>query len=171
MTNKVYFATANLGDAIGVELPRELKSHATTNQSLLAWALLLEKYRNVYNENLPMVSFLSSGKPVIDGGYISISHSADLVAVCFSKTAVVGVDIELIKDAVPQNVSKFLNEKNPPEFYKKWTEREAVIKAKNYSALKKGVEEEFVGITEIVTLNEKAFSLSVYGENAQFIKV
>ena len=118
-----------------------------------------------------MVSFLSSGKPVIDGGYISISHSDSLVAVCFSKTAVVGVDIELIKDAVPQNVSKFLGEKNPPEFYKKWTEREAVIKAKNYSALKKGVDEEFVGITEIVTLNEKAFSLSVYGENAQFIKV
>ena len=170
MINKVYYATASLG-YITAKLPSELEVHAITENSILAWGLLLEKYQSVYNEPLPLVSFLDSGKPVIDGGYISISHSGDLVAVCFSKTASVGVDIEFIKDAVPPNLSRFLGEKNPPEFYKKWTEREAVIKAKNYSALKKGVENEFVGISETITANEKAFSLSVYGENAQFIKV
>ena len=171
MINKVYFATAKLGDDLNVNLPSELKAHATTDKSVLAWGLLLEKYHSVYNEALPTVSFLDSGKPIIDGGYISISHSDCLVAVCFSKTASVGVDIEIIKDSVPKNVSMFIGEKTPSKFYKKWTEREAIIKAKNYSALRKGAQDEFVGITQTVTVNEKAFSLSVYGENAQFIKV
>ena len=171
MTSKVYFSTASLNEAINIKLPSLLESHAKTAESILAWSLILKKYRDVYNENLPAVNFLDSGKPVIDGGYISISHSNGVVAVCFSKTASVGVDIEIIKDSVPKNVSMFIGEKTPSKFYKKWTEREAIIKAKNYSALRKGIEGEFVGITQTVTVNEKAFSLSVYGENAQFIKV
>ena len=171
MTSKVYFSTASLNEAINIKLPSLLESHAKTAESILAWSLILKKYRDVYNENLPAVNFLDSGKPVIDGGYISISHSNGVVAVCFSKTVNVGIDIELIKDTIPEHVSKLLGEKNPPDFYKKWTEREAVIKVKNYSALKKGVENEFVGISETINVNEKAFSLSVYGENAQFIKV
>ena len=170
MINKVYYATASLG-YITAKLPSELEVHAITENSILAWGLLLEKYQSVYNEPLPLVSFLDSGKPIINGGYISISHSNGVVAVCFSKMSSVGIDIELIKNTIPERVSNLLGEKYPPDFYKKWTEREAVIKAKNYSALKKGVENEFVGISETITANEKAFSLSVYGENAQFIKV
>ncbi len=171
MTSKIYFSTAVVKGEADIVLSHELIEHAKSEESVCAWALLINKYKTVFKKDLPVVSFLGSGKPVIEGGFISISHSSGIVAVSFSKTTAVGVDIELIKDSVPKNLSKFLGEKNPPDFYKKWTEREAVIKANNYSALKKGAEGEFVGITREITANEKAFSLSVYGENAEFIKV
>ncbi len=171
MTSKVYFSTAVVNAETNINLPHELIEHAKTKESVCAWALLIQKYKAVFDKDLSLVSFLDSGKPVVDGEFISISHSNGIVAVCFSKSTAVGVDIELVKDSVPKNLSKFLGEKNPPDFYKKWTEREAVIKAKNYSALKKGVESEFVGFTQSLIIKEKAFSLSVYGENAEFIKV
>ena len=54
MINKVYYATASLG-YITAKLPSELEVHAITENSILAWELLLEKYQSVYNEPLPLV--------------------------------------------------------------------------------------------------------------------
>ena len=171
MENKVYYSFIKLRKSQTANLPKHLEKHTYKAESVCAWNLLIEKYSQVFNENLPEVSFLSSGKPVIEKGYISLSHSNGVVAVCFSKTTQTGIDIELTKNDIPNKTAEFLGVKNPPDFYKKWTERESVIKAKNYSALKKGVENEFVGVTKEIILEDKLFSLSVYGDNAEFIKV
>ena len=170
MINKVYYATAKIGDFTPV-LKEEIKTHCKTQESYLAWGLLAQKYQAVFGIELGKVCFEKSGKPVIDNGYISVSHSNGVVAVCFSKATLTAIDIELVKDTVPIKVSEFLGVKNPSDFYKKWTERECVIKAKNYSALKKGVENEFIGFSTEFLVEKKAFYLSVYGENAEFIKV
>ena len=171
MKNKVYYSYIKTCILQTVNLPKNLENHTYNAESVCAWNLLIEKYNQVFGEELPFVSFISSGKPIIENGYISISHSNGVVAVCFSKTTQTGVDIELIKTDIPKKTAEFLGVKNPPDFYKKWTERESVIKAKNYSALKKGVENEFVGITKEILVDGKLFSLSVYGDNAEFIKV
>lgn len=153
-------------------LINSLKSHAVTNSSISAWNLLISKAMSVFGENLCDIEFLPSGKPICKNLFISLSHSETAVAIAFSKECEVGVDIELIKQNYSGKVATFLgNVDNSETFYKLWTEREAVIKAKNYSALKKGVETEFCGITKTVTVNEKAFSLSIYGENAEFIEI
>ena len=149
-----------------------LKAHAVTDSSICAWNLLASKVTSVFGENLTNIDFLPSGKPVSDNLYISLSHSDTAVAIAFSKDAEVGVDIELIKQNYPEKVARFLgNVQSVEAFYKLWTEREAVIKAKNYNALKKGAETEFCGITKTVIVNKKAFSLSIFGENAEFIEV
>ena len=172
MTDFIYYSVASVdGFTPKAELPDYLQKHAYKAESVCAWALLIESYKKVFNEDLPVVSFLQSGKPIINNGYISISHSNGVVAVCFSKTKNVGIDVEMIKPELYKNVSKFISATSPNEFYSLWTKREAVIKAKNYSALKKGAELEFVGEASTIKANEKAFSLAVYGENAKFIKV
>ena len=80
-----------------------------------------------------------------------------------------GIDLELKKDNYPKKIKDFLvGVTDSDSFYSTWTKREAVIKAKDLSALKKGAESEFVGIEKTVFVNEKAFSLSIYGENAEF---
>ena len=172
MTNLIYYAIAGVNESLSASvLPDFLQKHTYKAESVSAWLLLIEKFKQVFNEQLPAISFLESGKPIIENGYISLSHSNGVVAVCFSKTANVGIDVELIKNQIPTNASRFLREDTPSAFYKKWTEREAVIKAKNYSLLKRKAESEFEGKSEVVVENEKAFSLSIYGENATFIKV
>ena len=171
MKNKVYYCFSKLNNLASVKLPNNLEKHVYKAESVFAWSLLVSKYKQVFNQELPAVLFLDSGKPIIENGYISISHSNGYVAVCFSKTAETGIDIELIKNTVPLKTAEYLGVKNPPDFYKKWTERESVIKAKNYSALKKGAECEFIGLTQTILVKDNAFSLSVYGENAEFIKV
>lgn len=170
MTNKVYYSIAQIGDFTPV-LKGDINNHCKTQESALAWGLLAQKYQETFGEDLGKVSFEKSGKPVIDNGFISLSHSNGVVAVCFSKTNLTAIDIELIKETVPIKLSQFLGVNNPPDFYKTWTRRECVIKAKNYSALKRGVESEFIGFSTEFLVEKKAFYLSVYGENAEFIKV
>lgn len=168
--NKVYYSVKKLNSE--KLLLDFLKEHAKTEQSVCAWNLLFEKFYSVFKEYLKKVEFLSSGKPYCKQGFISISHSDTAVAVAFSKDCETAVDIELIKPNFPEKVARFIgNLENSEELYRVWTKREAVIKAKIYSALKNDAEKEFLGINKIITINEKAFSLSIYGENAEFIKV
>lgn len=168
MKNTVYYAYALVDNK---DVPNFLFSHAITSESKCAWALLLEKFYNQFKEEITNVLFEKSGKPYIQNGFISISHSNGAIAIAFSKDEEVGVDIELIRDTVPFKTASFINQTEPCSFYKTWTMREAVIKAKNYSALKNGVENEFEGINEKFIANEKAFYISVYGKNAKFIMV
>lgn len=170
MKNKIFYSYSMVnGEDLTVN--NLLKSHALTLESKTAWNLLETLYKSVYGVDLPLPRFEKSGKPIIENGFISLSHSNGAVAVAFSNDIDVGVDIELIKNEVPKNLSKLLGKKQPLSFYKKWTEREAVIKAKNYSALKKGAELEFEGLTETIKILDKEYSLSLYGKNAEFIKV
>lgn len=170
MTNKVYYSTAKIGDFTPV-LKGDINNHCKTQESALAWGLLAQKYQETFGKELGKVSFEKSCKPFIDNGYISLSHSNGVVAVCFSKTTLTAIDIELVKETLPKNTAEFIGVNNSPDFYKKWTQRECVIKAKNYSALKKGAESEFIGFSTEFLVEKKAFYLSVYGKNAEFIKV
>lgn len=167
----VYYAVEKVySSALTYEnLPANLKNHVHSVDSEYAWLLISKLYEKVNKKPLPKVEFLKSGKPVIDGGFISVSHSNGVVAICFSNAVSVGIDIELKREDYPLKVKDFLvGVTDSDSFYSTWTKREAVIKSKNLSALKKGVETEFVGLTKDVTVNEKAFSLSIYGENAEF---
>lgn len=168
--NKVYYSFKQLNSE--QLLFEELSFHAKTQKSVCAWNLLYDKFYAVFNQKLSGVEFLKSGKPICKTAYISISHSDSLVAIAFSKDTETAIDIELIKQNIPEKVARFIGKtESVGEFYSGWTEREAVIKAKNYPALKKSAEMEFCGITKTVTVNEKAFSLSIYGENAEFIEI
>lgn len=169
--NKVYYLVRMVDDGVDYakNLPISLKNHARTKESACAWNLIIKEVKSLLGVDLKP-SFLSSGKPVADGVYISLAHSNGVVAVCFSKGVSVGIDIEKVKDEIPPKTKAFLNVENK-DFYPTWTRREAVIKAKDYSALKKGVENEFVGISEILNINKQEFSLSIYGENAEFIRL
>ena len=71
---------------------------------------------------------------------------------------------------IPPKTLEFLDT-SKDEFFSVFTKREAVIKAKDYSALKKGVEKEFIGITKTLKFKNKNFYLSVFGENAEFIEI
>ncbi|MBR6737704.1 MAG: hypothetical protein IKL82_05025 [Clostridia bacterium] len=145
-------------------LPKNIEEHAKTPLSKTAWSLLLKKYYSVFKEQLPPVTFLESGKPVIEGGYISISHSNGVVAVAFSKTNSVGIDVELVKEVLPKTLN-FLGV-SEKDFFPEWTRRESLIKAFNKSALTKDLPS-FVGITQTLLVGEKKYSLSVYGKGCE----
>ena len=53
--------------------------------------------RLLLNELLPgkLIRYEGSGKPVIEGCFISISHSHDLIAISLNATADTGIDIQL----------------------------------------------------------------------------
>jgi hypothetical protein len=74
------------------------------------------------------------------------------------------------RNEIPPKTLEFLNV-SKEDFFATWTKREAVIKAKDYSSLKKGVEDEFVGITKTLNFEGKTYYLSVFGENAKFIEI
>jgi hypothetical protein len=169
--NKVYYLVRMVDNCVDYakNLPISLKSHARTKESACAWNLIIKEVKSLLGVDLKP-GFLSSGKPVADGVYISLAHSNGVVAVCFSKGVSVGVDIEVERKEIPPKTLEFLNAKKE-DFFTTWTKREAVIKAKDYSALKKGVEDEFVGITKTLNFEGKTYYLSVFGENAKFIEI
>ena len=62
-----------------------------------------------YNVPLDMILKSEFNKPYVKGkkGYISISHTKDLIAIIYSKKNSVGIDIELISDRVLKIAHKF----------------------------------------------------------------
>lgn len=79
------------------------------------------------------IKISAEGKPYIDSKIVhfSIAHSADVLAVAFSKN-LVGIDIEQEK---PRNFVRLSRKygfvaQNLGEFYRAWTAREALIKLK-----------------------------------------
>lgn len=78
------------------------------------------------------IKYKSSGKPILNIGYISISHSHKQVAIALSLTKEVGMDLELESEKVRTIKSKYLH---PTENYssikdltKIWTIKEAIYK-------------------------------------------
>ncbi len=54
------------------------------------------------------VCYLDNGKPVLNNGHISISHSQQTILVAFSNSHYIGVDIEYFKDKIQRIKHKFL---------------------------------------------------------------
>lgn len=167
----IYYAVAH--GEVTAQLPENLIEHAKTPESVWAWSLLFTAYQKVYGEKLPTVIFNERGKPLIDGGYISLSHSKGAVAVCFSKTQNCGVDIELIKAEIPTKTAELMKVEplSPETFYTAFTQRESVIKALSKSILSRDINGLFTGESSVVNFGEKKYSLSLYGIDCKFIKV
>lgn len=94
-------------DKTGVEkdsVSRLIRSEKKRMEWLAARLLMKEtgiKEKLHYNE---------SGKPMLSKGFISISHCFPYVAIYFSETADVGVDIEKINPRILKIVSRFMND-------------------------------------------------------------
>lgn len=112
-------------------LPQNIREHCKKPESIAAATELL----NMGVENL---RYEENGKPIADNGFVSISHSGDMVTVCTSEKPI-GIDIELIDDK--RNLEKlsnrvfcgkeletFKNNPTPEQFYKIWTQKEAYSK-------------------------------------------
>ena len=70
-------------------------------------ALLVE----MNNGTLPEVSYNDAGKPIlIDGRYVSISHTKGVVAVIISERHPVGVDVEYCSDRVSKVAKRFVRD-------------------------------------------------------------
>jgi len=79
-----------------------------------------------------LINYRPTGKPIIDQGHISISHSHNCIAIAYSKTNELGLDIEYFSEKIRKVKHKFLH---PKENYtdlvdltKAWCIKEAVYK-------------------------------------------
>lgn len=133
--------------------------------SRFAYETLYKGLKQVFNESVPEINFLESGKPVINGYSVSLSHTSGVVAVAFLKgNSAVGIDLELIDGIVSKRLNGLLglNGSNTvSEQYLAFTQRESYIKAHNLSMLYRG-EIEFKGLSKTVKVGGKEYALSIY---------
>ncbi|MBQ3816675.1 MAG: 4'-phosphopantetheinyl transferase superfamily protein [Clostridia bacterium] len=126
------------------KLPQQFKERAERYKkenrkkaSLAGYALLREALLE-NGINTESVSFSSTGKPICDNIFISLSHSADLAVCCLSEKRV-GVDAEKIRQIKKREKYKFFSlsecefvnnsENSSLAFFKVWTMKEAYKKA------------------------------------------
>jgi 4'-phosphopantetheinyl transferase len=110
--------------------------------SLLGRLLLQEGLSLLSNEkiNLPVLKYSEYGKPYfLNGFHFNISHSKDIVICALNKKFEIGIDIEIIKVINPHDFKNQMTDyewfsvansgNSVLNFYKYWTEKEAVLKA------------------------------------------
>lgn len=89
------------------------------------------------------VHYLETGKPVLEDGHISISHSQQTIIVAYSKLYFIGVDIEYYKEKIHRIKHKFLADdeyvlletNDLKELTSIWSIKEAVYKLMNLPGL------------------------------------
>ncbi|PZE16643.1 hypothetical protein DNU06_12370 [Putridiphycobacter roseus] len=78
------------------------------------------------------VKYSKSGKPIIDNGYLSISHSHNCIAIAYSAQYELGLDIEPVSEKINKVRHKFLHPKETfidlKNLTKAWCIKEAVYK-------------------------------------------
>ena len=99
---------------------------------------ILNKYENWNRNELPEISYNEYGKPYIKNikGHFNISHSGNIV-ICGYSEKIIGLDIEKIqpfcledfKYILTKGEYCLLKQGNINDFYKIWTQKEAVSKA------------------------------------------
>lgn len=106
--------------------------HIKRKREFIATRILREK---VFGKQV--IQYNSIGAPFIDGiGFISISHSTDLVGLAFNPTYQVGLDLETPRANILDICPKFLapqekmvfNETNKLEMTQLWSAKEAMYK-------------------------------------------
>jgi phosphopantetheinyl transferase len=83
-----------------------------------------------------IIEYGNNGEPLMNGFYVSFSHSGEMIAVAISEQNPVGIDIERIQDKIVALRSKFVSEneltleeiKNREAITRIWTAKEAVYK-------------------------------------------
>ena len=80
-------------------------------------------------------SINKNGKPISDNLFFNISHSHGLVAFVSSNKYPIGIDVELIKEAKDDLINYVSSKeekeyiKSDKDFFKVWTNKEALVKA------------------------------------------
>ena len=83
-------------------------------------------------EKSQIIKYKPSGKPVLEKGFLSMSHSHERIVIAYSNNKELGVDIEMISDKIDKVKSKFLHPKdrysNLRDLTQLWTIKEAFFK-------------------------------------------
>lgn len=102
--------------------------NARQNERVAVACLLTE----MLGDEAEGLDHLSSGKPVLAGWHVSVSHTKGYAAVLLSRTREVGVDIEYRSDRVGRVASRFLRDDEHPgdmaAMLAYWSAKEAVYK-------------------------------------------
>ena len=125
-----------------------------------------------FNINMP-ISYLSSGKPYISKGHISISHSKNKIAIAYSKDCEIGLDIEHFNDKIFRIASKFISPYEHAHFDLSnhqllttiWSIKEAVYKLVNIPGLRF---KEDICVLEIEKTNRVEVELSFSKKHLTF---
>lgn len=112
-----------------VYLDEKYKNEGRKKEILAVRALL---YEMTHEESSKRISYEPSGKPLLKGYFISISHTKGYAAVIMSKTRNVAVDIEYVSDRVSKIVDKFIRSDEDSSTIevqlKNWCAKETVYK-------------------------------------------
>lgn len=78
------------------------------------------------------ICYKSTGKPILNKGFLSMSHSHQYIVICYSNTINVGIDVEMISEKINKVKSKFLHPKDRydslTDLTQLWTIKEAFFK-------------------------------------------
>lgn len=153
MKNWPVLAFANLDDFIIDELlpclnessrrrAAAFKNPHRLKQFLLGQLLLQRLYRNLFQTDMPSVSYEENGRPFFNDSDVTfnLSHSRDLVVCGMNQSGRIGVDIEYVnskrnwqdiaKECFGKEEIDCLAKAEEPlnQFYSTWTIKEAVVK-------------------------------------------
>ncbi len=95
--------------------------------------------RDILGDKYNEITYEDSGKPIMAGNFISISHSKSFIAVIVSQTQAVAVDIEEYRQQVLRITEKFVRKDESTEFSSLedlillWSAKETLFKLTNAS--------------------------------------
>jgi phosphopantetheinyl transferase len=110
---------------------------------MLEWLSARALLYTMTGRHIP-IHYHPSGKPFIDNGYVSISHTKGYVAVAYSATVAVAVDIERFSERVRKVASRFMHPMEVASPYNgsdigglllHWSGKETVYKMVGHSAV------------------------------------
>ena len=119
------------------------------------------------------IGHLESGKPVLDGWHISISHTRGYVALMLSRQHNVGVDIEYMSDRVSRVASRFMRPDEQAGDVRGqlecWSAKESLYKL--FSADDLTYQEMHINLKDSIATNlRRGISLPYYKEvNSQYV--
>lgn len=122
------------------------------------------------------ISYLSSGKPYLSRGFISISHSRNKIAIAYSTLCAIGLDIEHFNKKIFRVQSKFISPYEREHFDLSnhqllttiWSIKEAVYKLVDLPGLRF---KEDICVLEIEKSNRVEVELRVYKKHLNFERI
>lgn len=183
---KVYFVFKKLEDINkkGDDLPLTILEHClgkkdrkSTLTSVLSYCLLKELLQ-FFSVDINQLSFSANGKPLIEDGYISISHSEEYIAVSYSKINH-GIDIQFFKEIENKEgiikkyfnnyYSKYMEISNVEKdelFFKLWSLKECVTKKEDGNIFNDLNSENIYIFNTTLHINTKKYAFSVVADES-----
>ncbi len=122
------------------------------------------------------INYTSSGKPFIESGYLSISHSRNKIAIGYSRRFSIGLDIEHFNPKIYRIRSKFTSASEEKNFDLNdqhtlttiWSIKEAIYKLVDISGLRF---KEDICVLSIAESNLVEVAISVSKKHFQFYRI